>query len=203
MRANGVLAEARLKALTSSDAITARGMRRDPITFEAEFKLVISSNHLPRLQNVTEAMRRRLQVIPFPVKIAEEKRDKDLEDRMLVEGSGILRWAIEGCLEWQRLKGLCPPDAVTEASKAYFESQDPISAFIDEQCELDPDAFVASSVLYDAYSAWVADSNQQKQSQSQFRSALIGLGVTPERRRTHNGYKGLRLNGAPVALAVV
>lgn len=191
--AGGMLAEARLKSLTGSDSITARGMRRDFITFKPQFKLVISSNHLPRLQNVTEAMRRRVQIIPFMKTITSEKREKQIEKRLLKEAPGILRWAIQGCLEWQRLGGLCPPQAVTDASTAYLEGEDLVTVFLKERCERDPGVFVASRILYDAYAMWAADSNLEKLSQPQFRGALANQGWKSEHRRNHNGYAGLRL----------
>ncbi|HYZ31675.1 MAG TPA: hypothetical protein VE684_05255, partial [Crenalkalicoccus sp.] len=39
------------------------------------------------------------------------------------EWPGILRWMINGCLEYQRT-GLKPPPAVVEATRAYFDAQD-------------------------------------------------------------------------------
>ena len=45
-------AEARIKALTGGDAITARFMRQDFFTFTPAFKLTISGNHKPTLSNV-------------------------------------------------------------------------------------------------------------------------------------------------------
>ena len=61
------------------------------------------------------------------------KRDKRLADRLLAEWPGILAWAIEGCLEWQRI-GLRPPAAVMDATEDYFEAEDAIGRWIDERC---------------------------------------------------------------------
>ena len=131
--------------------------------------------------------------------IPSEKRDKQLEKRLLKEAPGILRWAVEGCSEWQRLDGLCPPQAVTDASAAYLEGEDMVAVFLNERCERGPEAFVASRILYDAYAMWAADSNREKFSQPQFRGALVNLGWKSEHRRNHNGYAGLRLKFAQEA----
>ena len=48
-------AEARIKALTGGDPITARFMRQDFFTFQPQFKLTIIGNHQPALHNVDEA----------------------------------------------------------------------------------------------------------------------------------------------------
>ena len=51
------------------------------------------------------------------------KPDPTLRDRLIAEWPEILRWLIEGCLEWQA-HGLNPPKSVQATTKAYFETQD-------------------------------------------------------------------------------
>ena len=65
-------AEARIKTLTGEDKIRARFMRQDEFTYEATYKLFMIGNNTPRFEGgVDDAMRRRLQMIPFMVKIVE------------------------------------------------------------------------------------------------------------------------------------
>jgi hypothetical protein len=64
-------AEAKIKALTGGDPITARFMRQDFFTYLPQFKLVIAGNHKPRLRNVDEAIRRRIDLVPFTVTIPQ------------------------------------------------------------------------------------------------------------------------------------
>ena len=104
-------AESRIKALTGGDAISARFMRQDFFTFKPAFKLLIAGNHKPSLRNVDEAVKRRFNLLPFTVTISKDERDPELAEKLKGEWPGILAWAIEGCLEWQRI-GLCPPNAV-------------------------------------------------------------------------------------------
>src|SRR4029079_6188825 len=67
--------EAKIKALTGGDKITARFMRRDFFDFVPTFKLFIVGNHEPRLGSVNEAMRRRLLLVPVTVQISKNARD--------------------------------------------------------------------------------------------------------------------------------
>ena len=78
-------------------------MRCDFFDFVPKFKLWIVGNHKPRLDNVVEAMRRRMLLVPFTVQIPPEERDPNLPAKLKAEWPAILRWAIDGCLEWQRL----------------------------------------------------------------------------------------------------
>ena len=71
-------AEAKIKALTGGDPISARFMRQDFFTFKPQFKLFIAGNHRPGLSGVDEAIRRRMHLVPFNVTIPEEDRDLEL-----------------------------------------------------------------------------------------------------------------------------
>ena len=126
-------AESKLKALTGGDRITARFMRQDFFEFTPQFKLLVAGNHKPAIRNVDEAMRRRLHMIPFTVTIPPAKRDQRLQDRLLAERDGILAWAVQGCLEWQRV-GLRPPAAVKAATDEYFEAEDALGRWMAEGC---------------------------------------------------------------------
>jgi putative DNA primase/helicase len=83
-------AEAKLKALTGGDMITAQFMRQDYFDYVPAFKLVITGNHKPGLQSVDEAMRRRLNLIPFNVTIPKADRDQSLAEKLKAEWPGIL-----------------------------------------------------------------------------------------------------------------
>ena len=93
-------AEARIKSVTGGDSITARQMRQDPFTFFPQFKLVMAGNHKPGLGGVDEAIRRRIHLIPFAIKIPEGERDPVLPEKLKAEWPGILAWMLDGCLKW-------------------------------------------------------------------------------------------------------
>src|SRR5512132_270627 len=90
------------EALTGGDPITVRFMRQDFFTYIPQFKLLIAGNHKPGLQGVDEAMRRRLNLIPFAITSPPKERDLRLPEKLRAEWPAILRWAIDGCLEWRR-----------------------------------------------------------------------------------------------------
>lgn len=126
-------AEARVKALTGGDPITARFMRQDNFTFRPEFKLTIVGNHAPALANVDDAMRRRFNIVPFINKPVAP--DRELEKKLQAEHGRILAWAIEGCLDWQA-NGLIRPEAVKAATAEYFAGEDLLGQWIEERCDV-------------------------------------------------------------------
>ncbi len=125
-------------------------MRQDFFEFVPQFKLVIAGNHKPAIRNIDEAMRRRFHMIPFKVTIPPAKRDKTLTDQLLGERDGILAWAVEGCLEWQR-EGLNPPQTVLAATEEYFEDEDTLGRWIAEACDQRPSGTELVSTLFNAW----------------------------------------------------
>lgn len=139
--------ESKVKAITGGDKISARFMRQDFFEYLPQFKLIIAGNHKPSIRNVDEAMKRRLHLIPFTVTISPEKRDGKLTEKLLKERDGILAWAVEGCLRWQR-EGLKAPKVVVEATDEYFEDEDAVGEFLDEECYVSNVAREAISAIY-------------------------------------------------------
>jgi len=147
--------ETKIKVLTGGDRITARFMKQDFFDFEPTFKLFIVGNHKPKLTTVDEAMRRRLLLVPFTVHIPEAEQDLELPCKFQTEWPAILRWAIDGCLEWQRI-GLAPPNIVRLATEDYFEAEDMLGQWLEEQCDVEPDNEFKWEPVADLFRSWSA-----------------------------------------------
>jgi P4 family phage/plasmid primase-like protien len=185
-------AESRLKMLTGRDTITAHFMRQDDFEYRPQFKLIVSGNHKPNLRNVGEAMRRRLQLLPFAVTIAKIARDRKLRDKLKAEWPGILQWMIEGCLEWQK-HGLDPPAEVRRATDAYFATQNTFSTWFEEKCTLDLVAWTKTTVLFESWKEWAERANVRIGNIKEFGELMETQPVMWEHRVAGNGYRGVRL----------
>jgi putative DNA primase/helicase len=173
-------AESKIKAMTGGDPITARFMRQDFFTYIPNFKLFIAGNHKPGLRSVDEAIRRRLNLFPFDVKIPADQRDPELPEKLKAEWPGILKWMIEGCLEWQR-DGLKQPLAVTSATDEYFESEDAFGLWFKECCVDVASAITSSATLFKSWSTWAGEAGEHVGSQKRFSQILIARGYAPTR----------------------
>lgn len=142
--------EERLKDLTGGDRLTGRFLYGEYLDFSPTHKLLIRANHKPTINGTDEAIWRRVHLIPFNVTIPPEERDKAFVEQLRPELPGILRWAAQGCLEWQR-DGLNPPPAVVEAVRKYREESDTLGRFIEEHCTVQKLAQVKSSVFLARY----------------------------------------------------
>jgi putative DNA primase/helicase len=186
------LAESKIKSLTGGDKISVRFMRGDFFEFTPEFKLVIAGNHKPHLRSVDEAIRRRLNLVPFTVTIPQDERDPQLSEKLHSEFSGILRWAIEGSLAWQR-EGLNPPTAVRGATADYLASEDTIGQWMEERCITEVSLWTPSSVLFADHLAWCKQTGERECSQKRFTQQLEARGYERSRTGQARGFAGIAL----------
>jgi putative DNA primase/helicase len=186
--------EAKIKALTGGDVMSARFMGKNFFEFKPKFTLVIAGNHKPALRNIDEAMRRRFHMIPFTVTIPKEERDLDLPKKLLEEHDGILSWIIEGAVNWN-IQGLNPPEVVLAATQDYFNDEDVFTQWINEKCEVGKDQWCAPSALFNSWRDYAYDVNIKTGTQKEFKHTLEQKGFTQHNSAAKGGrfYKGLRV----------
>ena len=177
-------AEARIKALTGGDPITARFMRQDNFTFRPQFKLTIAGNHAPQLANVDDAMKRRFNIVPFvntpPVP------DRDLERKLAAEHGKILAWMIDGCKDWTA-NGLKQPETVQAATADYFEDQDLFGQWISERCEVRNGKWELATPLFNSWRDYAREAGDDAGSAKGFSSRLKSKGFL--HGRVTGGYR--------------
>jgi putative DNA primase/helicase len=150
------LNEARMKALTGSDRVTARHLYKEFFTFIPRAKFWLAFNHRPYVADDSQGFWRRIRLIPFLVQFPEETADKELMPILKAEAAGILAWAVRGALAWKN-NGLGMPSAVKQASEAYREESDPLEDFIVERCTTAPEVQCAAADLWEEYKSWATE----------------------------------------------
>ena len=189
--------EARVNQLTGGDPITANYMRRDHFTYQPQFKLMMVGNHKPQLPNVNDAARRRFNIVPFLHKPKEP--DQSLPEKLRSEYPAILRWAIEGCLDWQQNK-LVKPDIVTKATSDYFEEQDLLGRWIDEECECGPGKKDSASNLYASWESFAKANGEEPGTATTFGTRLPERGYL-KKKSGKTFYIGIKVKEGPEDLS--
>ncbi|MEE9249656.1 MAG: phage/plasmid primase, P4 family [Alphaproteobacteria bacterium] len=187
-------AEAKIKALTGGDPISARFMRQDFFEFVPQFKLLVAGNHKPQLRNVDEAIRRRLHLIPFTVTIPPDERDEQLSEKLKQEWPGILAWAIEGAAEWGMM-GLRPPEVVRAATEEYLEAEDALVRWIEDCCNEGPHFAGITADLFRSWREWCETTGEYAGSRKRFGQSLESHGFEHARIGAigSRGFRGIGL----------
>jgi putative DNA primase/helicase len=184
--------EAKLKDLTGGDSLTGRFLHAEFFDFVPTHKLVIRGNHKPTISGNDEGIWRRLRLVPFTVQIPADEQDRHLIEKLSGELPGILRWAVQGCREWQQ-DGLNPPAVITDAVKAYREESDVLGRFIDEYCEVSKLGQVKSSVFFQRYQQFAEQAGERWAPSKDLPAEMQRRGFIWKRTNQSSMYLGIEL----------
>ena len=144
------LDDQKLKQLASRDRIAARYLYGEYFEFDPSATVWVRGNHKPIVTDDSDGLWRRLVLIPFTQTIPVDERDPQLTDKLLCEADGILVWAVEGCLKYQR-RGLKPSAAMKRASAEYRKETDILGEWLETCCDVEPSAKIDQGMAYQNY----------------------------------------------------
>ncbi len=187
------LKEAMVKNITGMGRLVGRRLYGHAFEFAPTFKLFIDANHRPVIRGTDNAIWNRIHLIPFEVSIPKPEQDQYLLDKLKAEAPGILAWAVEGCLKWQR-DGLAKPSVVEQAGREYREEMDLTAEFITDRCEKEQGATEKFSDLYAAFQEYCRGIHEEPPTQTAFAKELGEKGFRPDRNgQGQRLRRGLRL----------
>ena len=205
-RGSCLAAVERLKAISGCDGLSVN-RKHLPIlnNVHLQTRIVITCNQLPRFLDVSGALHCRLLVVNFEISFAG-REDRTLPDRIRQELPGIFNWALSGWMELRLAGQFTEPqssqDVLAEAAGVFS----PISAFLDECCEVDPNKQVAIDDLWTAWQLWCKQTGHHPGSRSKLGTDLRGCLPGIKRTQLRCGgsrprlYHGLELNDHGKAL---
>jgi putative DNA primase/helicase len=190
------LEEATVKQITGNDTISARAPYGKPFTYRPQFKLWLSTNHKPEIPDGSEAIWDRLRLIPFTQRFEGKGADTKLPEKLREELSGVLAWAVRGCVEWAQ-HGLGTSAAVERATAEYRAETDVIERFFEDVCVFGPEYSVSKKGLFEAYETWCLENGEGSISQNMFTRVMGERGVVKNfeevKVRGNRTWKGIGL----------
>lgn len=186
---------ANVKQLCSTDEIYAEKKYKDPFSYTPTHTLVLYTNHLPKVGAIDKGTWRRLIVIPFDAKIEGSSDIKNYADYLFEKAGGaILSWVIEGARKVMADNyKIDPPKKVRDAIEHYKESNDWLSNFLSEKCEVDASYEAKSGEVYNEYRIFCTQMGEYTRSTTDFYSAIETAGFERYRNGKGRFIKGLRL----------
>lgn len=153
---NALIADAGFKTLVSTEEpILLDEKYRPAEMYTPTAKHVIATNHLPRVNDRTEATFNRLLLLPMLKSIATEDQDKALKRKLKGEMAGILAFAVEGARrlverdgEWRE------PLGAGQLMKDYRDENNPVRQFLRERCAKDDKAAIPLQVFARQFNSW-------------------------------------------------
>lgn len=185
LREKDTVAEDLLKQATGGDAMYFDPKYKPAFTAPFTAKVILCTNERPTFTDRSDGLWRRLIVLPFPVSIAPEHQDPELETKLSSELPGILNWAIQGAVSLNAAGRFEEPAGSTAAAQDFRDQASPERIFLKDECRLDPDAWIETQVLYGRYRAFAQREGYKPLNGAKFRREVLSQpGVTVDRLRT-------------------
>jgi P4 family phage/plasmid primase-like protien len=155
-RVGSKIADSILKALISGEDILVRQIYREPFTFGPVAKVWWAMNEKPQNQDRSNAIYRRLRIIPFTNPKSSQEQDRRLIEKLVTELPGIFNWALEGLHRLYSQGDFTHAERVDEAITEYKKESDTEAEFLNdtEWCIPSAENRTQASDLYIAYKAW-------------------------------------------------
>lgn len=185
----------RLKDAVGTPTMTARKISRDNVTWQTTHSLFITSNYVPRVDEVDHGTWRRLALVRFPhrfVPAGEPRGPRDLpavaglrerlRDGRHGEHEAILAWIVAGARRWYAADRVIPPKpaAVVVDTQTWRADADLIWGYVTERLIFDAQRHVISTELFEDYCRWLAERGHKPVAEVTFSSRFEGHALVAE-----------------------
>ena len=140
-----------VKRIITGDLIDGSHKGCPVFTFRPFARLVFAMNRMPRVKDTSHGFYRRLLMVPFNRRFEGMEADRGLGNKLTQEIDGIFRWALVGLDRLKRTGSFTDSIASRETLAAYKRANNPLMAFVQDSCELSPEAEISKDNLYDGY----------------------------------------------------
>ena len=150
------LAEAKVKDLTGGGTQVGERKYENMFNFDPSHTLILDTNHMPKIRGTDMAIWNRLKRIQFLHHIEDSAADKNYNERLRGELSGVFNWMLAGCLDFQK-DGIADPPAVKEAVASYRAEMDIYAQWLEECCIVGHEQGCFAMQLYNSYTQWCTE----------------------------------------------
>ncbi|MHB1654409.1 MAG: DNA primase family protein [Desulfitobacteriaceae bacterium] len=144
-----------LKKLVTGETVNVERKGKDPFEFDNYAKLFFSANDMPRINDLSDGLKRRLVIIPFNAKFSSKDADFDLNitDKLETDSAMryLLRIGLEGLKRVLAAKEFTKPDGVERALAQYELDNNPLLGFLEEYPKVENELVKDVYLRYDLW----------------------------------------------------
>ena len=181
---DGMLNGNAVKMLACTPTMVAEAKYQMPFEFKTTHSLMVTTNSLPRLDESTDGLNRRLAVLRFPYHYVDSPKpgsDERLKDESLLDAvetvevqEAALAWLVAGARKYYaagKHVGL-PTEAMKAEKSVWLGDADALGKFFNEMLVEDPEAMIPSSHLYAAFCDNQHDNNGKPWNNATFKNRI-------------------------------
>lgn len=165
------------KKLSTGETLNVERKGKDPFDFTNYAKLIFSANEMPRINDFSDGLGRRLQIVPFKAKFTPNDEDYDpfITDKLLSDESMqyVLNLALKSLKRLLVEKKFTKSKAVEAELIKYQEENNPIISFVNNE-DVELERAVVGDV-YLQYKVYCAENGFQSVSNINFSKQVTQL----------------------------
>ncbi|KAB2445074.1 DNA primase family protein [Bacillus luti] len=165
------------KKLSTGETLNVERKGKDPFDFTNYAKLIFSANEMPRINDFSDGLSRRLQIVPFKAKFTPNDDDYDpfITDKLLSDESMqyVLNLALKSLKRLLVEKKFTKSKAVEDELIKYQEENNPIISFVNNE-DVELERAVVGDV-YLQYKVYCAENGFQSVSNVNFSKQVTQL----------------------------
>lgn len=196
--------EGLLKQITGGEEITINVKHKPAFQTRVFTKLIFATNVLPRFNDYSEGIWRRMHLLEFAGVIGKAVPGMSNPDYWKEEADGMLAWAVEGLVDLLKNDGFALPKEHKELTEEHRNLCSPLRSFVFERCELGEDKEEDKDELFAEYQAYCKESGNTPLARNSFFRQLKGIGgLSDVRRRTDNSARPRSIRGIALKRDVI
>lgn len=190
----------KLKKIVTGNSLQGEFKGEKPFDFTPYCTMVFSANDMPRTNDKTKALERRMMIVPMNATFRETDTNFDSEITFKLQNRESIEYfiqlALDGLCDVLGLvdgkKGFTVPAKSTEALETYSKENDPVTAFLDE-CDLDADVYnEPTKNVYFRFNSFCVSNGYKCMSKGTFSKRVnAALGTRCKDCRLPDGKKGI------------
>jgi putative DNA primase/helicase len=153
IQAGDRLDEQVVKMLAGREPISARFLHQEFFTFFPFFTPWLRTNHKPVVTGQDDGIWRRLVLLRFGRTFTDAEKDPALEQKLLAERDGILRWMVEGAQKYLQ-DGLRLSPRMKAELTTYRRESDLLGEFLADKTVPSPGSKTNQGLLFNEYREW-------------------------------------------------
>ncbi|PGH20976.1 hypothetical protein RN96_07855 [Fusobacterium polymorphum] len=188
-----------IKKVITSELLPIEQKGKDHFNYKPFIICIFSCNNLPRFDDSTKAIKRRLYIVAFENKYSEENGNLDpyIVEKMTtkVNMTAIFNWSVWGLRRVLQNKGLTKSQKIMDAIEEFDKDNDPIRLFIEDTAgdtELDLKSYFNmkdTKAVYTDYQIWCNNNGYKEISSITLGKHLKNHIPRLERERYRNNFK--------------
>jgi putative DNA primase/helicase len=143
----------RLLMISGQDRINVGRKHREDWIGQLSAQMVMLSNELPKLTDASAAIAGRFIILRMTLSFLG-KEDQYLLENLMPELPAIFNWSLDGLDRLTKRGRFLPPESSAEAVDLIRGRSSPITQFLMDCCELEPDSTVTVDEMWIAWRRW-------------------------------------------------